>query len=71
MSEVAIILVIELIYVYMYKLIVDIDDPFEYEEGVAQGAAEVTLFPLENYMNRLKQRIASEEPQRVSVASTV
>ncbi len=64
-SEIAIILVIELIYVYMYKLIVDIDDPFEYEEGKAQGAAEVTLFPIENYINRLNQRLEAEEPQRV------
>ncbi|EAY26694.1 hypothetical protein [Microscilla marina] len=63
-SEIAIILVIELIYVYMYKLIVDIDDPFEYEEGKAQGAAEVTLFPIENYINRLNQRLEAEEPQR-------
>lgn len=68
-SEIAIILVIELIYVYMYKLIVDIDDPFEYEEGEAQGAAEVTLFPIENYIDRLNERIATEESKKVSVVS--
>lgn len=56
-SEVAIIVIIELIYVYMYKLIVDIDDPFEYEEDQATGAAEVTLFPIENYIQRLNERI--------------
>lgn len=62
-SEIAIIFIIELIYVYMYKLIVDIDDPFEYEEGKAKGATEVTLFPIENYIKRLNTRIEEENQE--------
>ncbi|OJJ22879.1 hypothetical protein BKI52_00580 [marine bacterium AO1-C] len=60
-SELAIIVIIELIYVYMYMLILDIDDPFEYEEDRAKGIAEVTLFPIENYIDRLRERLAEGE----------
>lgn len=60
-SEITIIVIIELIYVYMYMLIKDIDDPFEYEEGKAKGITEVTLFPIENYIERLRERIAQDD----------
>ncbi|GIV40133.1 MAG: hypothetical protein KatS3mg033_1933 [Thermonema sp.] len=46
-----------LVYIYLYFLIRDIDDPFEYEAGKAAGAAEVALFPLEEYRRRLQNRL--------------
>jgi hypothetical protein len=51
LSEMVVSAFITLIYTYMYRLIRDIDDPFEYEEG-KQGAAEVDLFPLTDYIKR-------------------
>jgi hypothetical protein len=48
---------VSLIYIYMVRLIRDIDDPFEYEDGAAQGAAEVDLFPLVEFKQRLKGRM--------------
>jgi hypothetical protein len=47
---------VSLIYIYMIRLIRDIDDPFEYEEEKLKGAAEVDLFPLEEFRQRLKNR---------------
>lgn len=49
---------IALIYIYMVRLIRDIDDPFDYAaDGSKQGGAEVELFPLEEYRARLKSRV--------------
>lgn len=48
---------VSLIYVYMYRLIQDIDDPFEYAESGEPGAAEVPLFPFEEYKERAKGRL--------------
>jgi hypothetical protein len=48
---------VTLIYVYMYRLIQDIDDPFEYTESGAPGASEIPLFPLEEYKERAKSRL--------------
>ena len=48
---------ITLVYVYMYRLISDIDDPFEY--GEEEGSAEVPLFPLTEYIERVEKRINS------------
>ncbi len=56
-AEVFIVLFVELIYIYMYKLIKDMDDPFEYGEDIPQGAAEVPLFPIRDYQRRLGKRI--------------
>lgn len=56
-SEVVLTSFVSFIYVYMNRLIRDIDDPFEYEDGVQKGAAEVELFPLEEYSQRLQERI--------------
>jgi len=47
---------VSLIYIYMVRLIRDIDDPFEYEEGKAKGAAEADLFPMEEFRQRVKSR---------------
>ncbi len=55
--EVILVSFVTQIFVYMLRLIKDIDDPFEYEEGAAKGAAEVELFPLEEYIIRAKTRI--------------
>jgi hypothetical protein len=43
--------------VYMYRLIKDIDDPFEYSEDGVKGASEVALFPLEEYKERAEKRL--------------
>ena len=37
---------VALIYTYMYRLIKDVDDPFDYDVAGANGAAEVELYPL-------------------------
>jgi hypothetical protein len=47
-----------LIYLYMLRLIRDIDDPFEYSpDGTKRGGAEVELFPLEEFRARLARRL--------------
>lgn len=49
---------VPLTYIYMVRLIRDLDDPFEYEEtGIRHGAAEVELFPLQEYQSRAKARL--------------
>jgi hypothetical protein len=56
LAETLLVSLITLIYVYMIRLIRDIDDPFEYhDEGVA-GAAEVDLEVLHAYRRRLASR---------------
>jgi hypothetical protein len=57
-TEVTLVFFVGLTYVYMVRLIRDIDDPFEYHEGKTRGAAEVDLFPLSEYRLRLDARIA-------------
>jgi len=56
-SEAVVCIFVSLIYIYMVRLIRDIDDPFEYEEGRVQGAAEVELFPVIEYKKRLLERL--------------
>jgi len=46
---------VPLVYVYMYRLIRDLDDPFEYTEGGAAGAAEVELFPIFEAAARIRR----------------
>ena len=48
---------VALIYTYMYRLIRDVDDPFDYDVSGAHGAAEVELYPLREYRARLAERI--------------
>jgi hypothetical protein len=60
LAEVLLVALITLIYVYMVRLIRDIDDPFEYREDGVAGAAEVDLEVLKAYRRRLAAR--SEEP---------
>lgn len=59
LAECVLVPFVTLIYVYMIRLIRDIDDPFEYSEGGAKGAAEVELFPVVEYLARLRARVAS------------
>ena len=49
---------VALINIYMLRLIRDIDNPFDYEaDGRDHGAGEVPLFPLDEYRERLAERI--------------
>ena len=49
---------VTLIYVYMLRLIKDVDDPFDYRrDGLPNGGAEVDLFPLREYIERLSARV--------------
>ncbi|MGC4069394.1 MAG: hypothetical protein QM784_33035 [Polyangiaceae bacterium] len=57
LAEVLLVGFITLIYVYMVRLIRDIDDPFEYADGGAAGAAEVDLEVLQTYRKRLASRL--------------
>ena len=45
------------IFVYMIRLIRDIDEPFEYAPDGRQGAADVDLFPLYEYQARAAKRL--------------
>jgi hypothetical protein len=51
-----------LIYIYMIRLIRDIDDPFEYEPGGTKGAAEVDLVVLQEYRQRLSAQLGVPVP---------
>jgi hypothetical protein len=55
-ATIIVVFFITLVYVYMYKLIKDIDDPFEYNADGKTGASEVALFPLHEYLERVKRR---------------
>lgn len=57
-SELIVITFVTLTYVYMYRLIKDIDDPFEYNPDGRQGTSEVALFPITEYLDRLDRRLA-------------
>lgn len=56
-AEYTVIGFISLIYFYLYRLIKDIDDPFEYESETVKGASEVELFPVYEYIERSKKRL--------------
>jgi hypothetical protein len=69
-SENTLIAFVSLIYVYMIRLIRDIDDPFEYGPSGALGAGEVELFPLEDYRARLKARVDTDSAYSVPDAQS-
>jgi hypothetical protein len=49
---------VALVNIYMLRLIRDIDNPFDYRpDGKTNGGAEVELFPLQEYRQRLAARI--------------
>jgi uncharacterized membrane protein len=54
---------VTLIFVYMVRLIRDIDDPFEYGADGEVGATEVELFPLVEYAARLEAKLAGAPEQ--------
>ena len=60
-STIFIVFFVELLYIYMYRLIWDIDDPFEYDEEADSQqpavGAEVPIFPLSDYLKRLEASI--------------
>jgi hypothetical protein len=56
LTEMVLVSFITLIFVYMVRMIRDIDDPFEYTEEGQIGAVEVELFPIREYLDRLKKR---------------
>jgi hypothetical protein len=67
-AEVLIVAFVSLIFVYMIKLIRDIDDPFEYsEEGEQTGAAEVEIFPIIELRDRLRARVEAAPAPRERV----
>jgi hypothetical protein len=57
LTEIVLVPFITLIFVYMLRLIRDLDDPFEYTPDGSRGAVEVELFPLKEYLDRLRARI--------------
>jgi hypothetical protein len=63
---------IALIYIYMIRLIRDIDDPFEYgPNGEKLGGAEVELFPIEEYRARLTARAVMPLPATAAAPARV
>lgn len=57
LAEFILVPVLTLIYVYMLRLIRDVDDPFDFApDGQRRGGAEVDLFPIEEYRARLARR---------------
>lgn len=69
-SEAALVAFVVLIYVYMLRLIRDIDDPFEHSDDGSTGAAEVDLFPLVELRDRLAARVAAEAAAQPSVVGS-
>lgn len=61
LAEMILVPFVALIYVYMLRLIKDVDDPFDYApDGKQQGGAEVELFPLTEYRDRLRGRLSGK-----------
>ena len=56
-SEVIIVFFVSLVYTYMYLLIKDLDDPFEYDQSGAVRGTEIPLFPITEYLERAKNRL--------------
>lgn len=56
-SEIIIVFFVSLIYTYMYLLIKDLDDPFEYDHNGGVCGTEIPLFPLTEYLERAKSRV--------------
>jgi hypothetical protein len=66
-AELIVIAFVTLTYVYLYRLIKDIDDPFEYSRDGRRGSSEVALFPLTDYLQRFDNRNAARSaPSRTN-----
>ncbi len=58
MAELLLVPFVSLINIYMLRLIRDIDNPFDYRtDGSESGAAEVSLYPLHDFRERLAARV--------------
>jgi hypothetical protein len=62
LAEFVLVAFVALIYIYMIRLIRDLDDPFEYEPGGMKGAAEVDLVVLQEYRQRLSEQLGVPVP---------
>lgn len=69
---------VSLIFVYVYLLLTDADDPFEYHEikedetATGQtGSAEIDLSPLLDYRVRLRSRLAADDAHAAALAAAV
>lgn len=61
-AQYLVIAAISLIYIYMIRLIKDLDNPFDYEQdGTCAGAAEVDYFPLTEARARLVQSLPTQK----------
>jgi len=58
LTEVVLVPFVALIFIYMLRLIHDLDDPFDYAVDGRSGAVEVELFPLKEYLDRLGARVS-------------
>jgi len=57
-AEYVVIASISLVYIYMIRLIRDLDNPFDYNpDGSVSGAADVSYFPLTEVKKRLELNI--------------
>lgn len=57
-AKYVILISVPMTYIYMLRLVRDVDNPFDYaSDGRQKGAAEVDLFPLYEYRSRLQERI--------------
>lgn len=60
-AEYTLVAFVTLVFVYMVRLIKDVDDPFEYSIDGARGAAEVEVFPLLEHRERAARRLTAAE----------
>lgn len=56
LTEIVLVPFVALIFVYMLRFIRDLDDPFDYAPDGSSGSIEVELFPLQEYLARLRAR---------------
>jgi hypothetical protein len=56
-AELILVSFVTLIYVYMYRLIKDVDDPFEYDEDGSESVSEIPLFPIREYLERSTKKL--------------
>ena len=57
-AEMLLVPFVALVNIYMLRLIKDIDNPFDFRDGVRDhSSGEVTLFPLDEYRERLAARV--------------
>jgi hypothetical protein len=65
-AEMILVPFLALLYIMMFRLIKDLDDPFEYNKNGAGSGSEVDLFPLIEYVQRAKATQASAAVQKAA-----